>query len=84
MEQIALSSKGNLVYTGNFNQDGLNVNNNWPINSNDNLGVALQVVHLALSYVFSTWLGFFFLTLPAYSHSRNAYMEILDKELLRA
>lgn len=35
-----LDSDGNRVNSGNFNADGLNVNNNWDDNRNDNIGVA--------------------------------------------
>lgn len=35
-----LTSDGNHVYVGNFDANGLNVNNNWDDNRNDNLGVS--------------------------------------------
>ena len=35
-----LDSDGNRVNVGNFNASGLNVNNNWDDNRNDNLGLA--------------------------------------------
>ncbi len=37
-----VSSNGNHVYVGNFDADGLNVNNNWDDNRNDNLGLAAR------------------------------------------
>ncbi len=40
MEGGNFSSNGNRVYVGNFDQDGLNVDNNWDDNRNDNLGLA--------------------------------------------
>ncbi len=36
------SSDGNLVNVGNFDRDGVNVNNDQPDNSNGNLGVVLS------------------------------------------
>ena len=33
------TANGNLVCVGNFDDNGLNVNNNWDDNANDNLGV---------------------------------------------
>ena len=38
-EQI-IDSDGNRVNVGNFDAKGLNVNNNWDNNRNDNLGLA--------------------------------------------
>lgn len=35
-----LDSDGNHVNVGNFDSDGLNVNNNWDDNRYDNLGLA--------------------------------------------
>ena len=35
-----MDSDGNRVNVGNFDSDGLNVNNNWDDNRNDNIGVA--------------------------------------------
>jgi hypothetical protein len=35
-----IDSDGNHVNVGNFDASGLNVNNNWDNNRNDNLGVA--------------------------------------------
>jgi hypothetical protein len=35
-----LDSDGNHVNVGNFNAEGLNVNNNYDDNQNDNLGVS--------------------------------------------
>src|SRR3989344_7179733 len=35
-----VDSDGNRVNVGNFDSDGLNVNNNWDENRNDNIGVA--------------------------------------------
>jgi hypothetical protein len=35
-----VDSDGNRVNVGNFDSDGLNVNNNWDDNRNDNLGVS--------------------------------------------
>jgi hypothetical protein len=35
-----IDSDGNRVYVGNFDADGLNVNNYWDNNRNDNIGVA--------------------------------------------
>lgn len=35
-----LDSDGNRVNIGNFDAEGLNVNNNWDSNRNDNLGLA--------------------------------------------
>jgi hypothetical protein len=35
-----LDSDGNRVYVGNFDANGLNVNNYWDNNRNDNIGVA--------------------------------------------
>ena len=35
-----VDSDGNRVNVGNFNADGLNVNNNWDDNRNDNIGVS--------------------------------------------
>lgn len=39
-ENRQLSADDNHVYVGNFDGDGLNVNNNWDDNRNDNLGVS--------------------------------------------
>jgi hypothetical protein len=36
----SLDSDGNHVNVGNFDAKGLNVNNNWDNNRNDNLGLA--------------------------------------------
>ena len=38
-----LDSDGNRVYVGNFDQNGLNINNNWDDNRNDNIGLASSV-----------------------------------------
>ena len=35
-----LDSDGNRVYLGNFDADGLNVNNNWDDNRNGNIGLS--------------------------------------------
>ena len=35
-----VDSNGNRVNVGNFDANGLNVNNNWDDNRNDNIGVA--------------------------------------------
>ena len=35
-----MDSDGNRVNVGNFDADGLNVNNNWNDNRNGNLGLA--------------------------------------------
>jgi hypothetical protein len=35
-----LTSDGNRVNVGNFDSDGLNVNNNWDDNPNDNIGLS--------------------------------------------
>ena len=35
-----MDSDGNRVNVGNFDSDGLNVNNNWDDNHNDNIGAA--------------------------------------------
>ncbi len=35
-----MDSDGNRVNLGNFDGDGLNVNNNWDDNRNSNLGLA--------------------------------------------
>jgi hypothetical protein len=35
-----LTSDGNRVNVGNFDSDGLNVNNNWDDNVNDNIGLS--------------------------------------------
>lgn len=35
-----LTSDGNRVYVGNFDSNGLNVNNNWDDNRNDNIGLS--------------------------------------------
>src|SRR3989344_1688695 len=35
-----VDSNGNRVNVGNFDSDGLNVNNNWDDNRNDNIGLA--------------------------------------------
>ena len=35
-----LTSDGNRVNVGNFDANGLNVNNNWDDNRNDNIGLA--------------------------------------------
>jgi hypothetical protein len=35
-----ISADGNHVNVGNFDEDGLNVNNYWDDNRNDNIGVA--------------------------------------------
>jgi hypothetical protein len=35
-----LDSDGNRVYVGNFDAKGLNVNNYWDDNQNDNIGVS--------------------------------------------
>jgi len=37
---MCVDSNGNHVNVGNFDAKGLNVNNNWDDNRNDNLGVA--------------------------------------------
>lgn len=41
-EYKRVSSNGNRVYVGNFDADGLNINNNWDDNRNDNLGLAAR------------------------------------------
>lgn len=38
--QISVTSDDNRVNVGNFDENGLNVNNNWDDNYNDNLGVS--------------------------------------------
>ncbi|VVB53160.1 Uncharacterised protein [uncultured archaeon] len=35
-----ITSDGNRTYVGNFDAKGLNLNNNWDDNRNDNLGVS--------------------------------------------
>lgn len=35
-----VDSNGNRVNVGNFDSNGLNINNNWDDNRNDNIGVA--------------------------------------------
>ena len=35
-----VDSDGNRVNVGNFDSDGLNVNNNWDDNRNDNIGLS--------------------------------------------
>ncbi len=35
-----VDSDGNRVNLGNFDQDGLNVNNDWDTNRNNNIGVS--------------------------------------------
>jgi len=41
-DKLSETSDGNHVYVGNFDQHGLNVNNNWDDNPNDNLAVVLS------------------------------------------
>ena len=38
--QISVTSDDNRVNVGNFDENGLNVNNNWDDNYNSNLGVS--------------------------------------------
>ena len=37
---MSVNSDGNHVNVGNFDTKGLNINNNWDDNRNDNLGVS--------------------------------------------
>ncbi len=39
-ERQITDSDGNHINVGNFDSDGLNVNNNWDDNRNSNIGVA--------------------------------------------
>ena len=71
----SLDSDGNRVNGGRFNADGLNLNNNWDDNVNDNIGVASSrqsICHPRSSH--SRWessLPFFRRLDPAAQHSAD-------------
>lgn len=87
-----VDSDGNRVNLGNFDEDGLNVNNNWDDNRNSNIGLSssrqsipsLQVYLLGLSRKIAIYSGGGELSRlqPAAEHTTDFVHKCLQSQIL--